>query len=243
MQIPEITAPTIAIAGTNNRFPVRRIFCVGQNYADHAREMGSDPDRQEPFFFSKPADAVVANGTTLPFPPQTEDLHHEVELVIALGAGGKNISVDDAAATIFGAGVGIDLTRRDLQAVAKKAGRPWDMAKGFDRSAPVAALTPGIPATTGSIALTVDGCIMRVRHAIPCLLSLIIRTMVDQSGDLSMMIWSVPEIIATLSTFVELAPGDLIFTGTPAGVCAIQRGQTVRATIEGFDPLEVTFAA
>jgi len=224
MQIPEITAPTIAIAGTNDRFPVRRIFCVGQNYADHAREMGSDPDRQEPFFFSKPADAVVANGTTLPFPPQTEDLHHEVELVIALGAGGKNIGVDDAAATIFGAGVGIDLTRRDLQAVAKKAGRPWDMAKGFDRSAPVAALTPGIPATTGSIALTVDG-------------------ETRQSGDLSMMIWSVPEIIATLSTFVELAPGDLIFTGTPAGVGAIQRGQTVRATIEGFDPLEVTFAA
>ncbi|MEG3173376.1 fumarylacetoacetate hydrolase family protein [Sphingomonas sp. ZB1N12] len=224
MQIPEITAPTIAIAGTNDRFPVRRIFCVGQNYADHAREMGSDPDRQEPFFFSKPADAVVASGTTLPFPPQTEDLHHEVELVIALGAGGKNISVDDAAATIFGAGVGIDLTRRDLQAVAKKAGRPWDMAKGFDRSAPVAALTPGIPATTGSIALTVDG-------------------ETRQSGDLSMMIWSVPEIIATLSTFVELAPGDLIFTGTPAGVGAIQRGQTVRATIEGFDPLEVTFAA
>jgi fumarylpyruvate hydrolase len=224
MQIPEITAPTIAIAGTNDRFPVRRIFCVGQNYADHAREMGSDPDRQEPFFFSKPADAVVANGTTLPFPPQTEDLHHEVELVIALGAGGRNISVDDAAATIFGAGVGIDLTRRDLQAVAKKAGRPWDMAKGFDRSAPVAAITPGIPATTGSIVLTVDG-------------------ETRQSGDLSMMIWSVPEIIATLSTFVELAPGDLIFTGTPAGVGAIQRGQAVRATIEGFDPLEVTFAA
>ncbi|MDQ0836426.1 fumarylacetoacetate hydrolase family protein [Sphingomonas faeni] len=224
MQIPEITAPTIAIAGTNDRFPVRRIFCVGQNYADHAREMGSDPDRQEPFFFSKPADAVVANGTTLPFPPQTEDLHHEVELVIALGAGGKNISVDDAAATIFGAGVGIDLTRRDLQAVAKKAGRPWDMAKGFDRSAPVAALTPGIPAITGSIALTVDG-------------------ETRQSGDLSMMIWSVPEIIATLSTFVELAPGDLIFTGTPAGVGAIQRGQTVCATIAGFEPLEVTFAA
>jgi fumarylpyruvate hydrolase len=224
MHIPTIIAPTVTIAGTTDRFPVRRIFCVGQNYADHAREMGSDPDRQEPFFFSKPADAVVANGTTLPFPSQTEDLHHEVELVIALGAGGKNISVDDAAATIFGAGVGIDLTRRDLQAVAKKAGRPWDMAKGFDRSAPVAALTPGIPATTGSIALTVDG-------------------ETRQSGDLSMMIWSVPEIIATLSTFVELAPGDLIFTGTPAGVCAIQRGQTVRATIEGFDPLEVTFAA
>ncbi|MES3101138.1 fumarylacetoacetate hydrolase family protein [Sphingomonas faeni] len=224
MHIPHVTAPTVAIAGTTDRFPVRRIFCVGQNYADHAREMGSDPDRQEPFFFSKPADAVVANSSTLSFPPQTEDLHHEVEMVIALRAGGKDIAVKDADATIFGAGVGIDLTRRDLQAAAKKAGRPWDMAKGFDRSAPVAALTPGVPATSGSIALTIDG-------------------EVRQSGDLSMMIWSVPEIIATLSTFVALAPGDLIFTGTPAGVGAIQRGQTVRATIDGFETLEVTFAA
>jgi fumarylpyruvate hydrolase len=223
MQIPHITAPTIAIASTNDRFPVRRIFCVGQNYADHAREMGSDPDRQQPFFFSKPADAVVANGSTLPFPAQTEDLHHEVELVVALGAGGSNVSPDDAAAMIFGAGVGIDLTRRDLQAVAKKAGRPWDMAKGFDQSAPIAALTPGVPAATGAIGLSVDG-------------------ETRQSGDLSMMIWSVPEIIATLSTYVELAPGDLIFTGTPAGVGPIRRGQSVRATIDGFEPLEVTFA-
>jgi len=224
MHIPEVTAPTIAIAGTTDRFPVRRIFCVGQNYADHAREMGSDPDRQEPFFFTKPADAVVENGSALPFPPQTQDLHHEVELVVALSTGGKDVAVEDAAAMIFGAGVGIDLTRRDLQAAAKKIGRPWDMAKGFDRSAPIAALTPGVPATSGSIALTVDG-------------------ETRQSGDLSMMIWSVPEIIATLSTFVELAPGDLIFTGTPAGVGPIQRGQTVRATIEGFEPLEVTFTA
>ncbi|MES2421914.1 MAG: fumarylacetoacetate hydrolase family protein [Pseudomonadota bacterium] len=224
MHIPTITVPTVAIAGSTERFPVRRIFCVGQNYADHAREMGSDPDRQEPFFFSKPADAVVANGSTLPFPPRTQDLHHEVELVVALGAGGKDVAVEDAAAMIFGAGVGIDLTRRDLQAAAKKIGRPWDMAKGFDRSAPIAALTPGVPATSGSIALTVDG-------------------ETRQSGDLSMMIWSVPEIIATLSTFVELAPGDLIFTGTPAGVGPIQRGQAVRATIEGFEPLEVTFTA
>jgi fumarylpyruvate hydrolase len=223
MQIPHITAPTIAIASTNDRFPVRRIFCVGQNYADHAREMGSDPDRQQPFFFSKPADAVVANGSTLPFPAQTEDLHHEVELVVALGAGGSNVSPDDAAAMIFGAGVGIDLTRRDLQAVAKKAGRPWDMAKGFDQSAPIAALTPGVPAATGAIALSIDG------HT-------------RQSGDLSMMIWSVPEIIATLSTYVELAPGDLIFTGTPAGVGPILRGQSIRATIDGYEPLEVKFA-
>ena len=223
MHIPAVTAPTIAIAGTTDRFPVRRIFCVGQNYADHAREMGSDPDRQQPFFFTKPADAVVANGTTLPFPVQTEDLHHEVELVVALGTGGANVAVGDASAMIFGAAVGIDLTRRDLQAAAKQAGRPWDMAKGFDRSAPIAALTPGIPAATGAVALSIDG-------------------EPRQSGDLSMMIWSVPEIIATLSTFVELAAGDLIFTGTPAGVGPIRRGQRVRATIDGFEPLEVTFA-
>ncbi len=223
MQIPEITIPTIAIVGSTDRFPVRRIFCVGQNYADHAREMGSDPDRQQPFFFSKPADAVVASGTTLPFPTQTEDLHHEVELVIALGKGGTNVAAADAAAMIFGAGVGIDLTRRDLQAVAKKAGRPWDMAKGFDRSAPVGALTPGEPADSGAIALSVNG-------------------QMRQSGDLSMMIWSVAEVIAVLSTYVALAPGDLIFTGTPAGVGPILRGQRVRATIDGHDPLEIGFA-
>lgn len=222
MNIPEVTPPTVAIVGTADRFPVRRIFCVGQNYADHAREMGSDPDRQQPFFFSKPADAVVASGTTLPFPTQTDDLHHEVELVVAIGVGGKDVAATEAAAMIFGAGVGIDLTRRDLQAVAKKAGRPWDMAKGFDRSAPVGALTPGQPAAQGAIALAVDG-------------------ETRQSGDLSMMIWSVEEVIAALSTFVELAPGDLIFTGTPAGVGPIRRGQRVRATIDGLEPLEIAF--
>ncbi len=222
MQIPAITPPTVAIVGTTDRFPVRRIFCVGQNYADHAREMGSDPDRQQPFFFSKPADAVVASGTTLPFPTQTDDLHHEVELVVAIGVGGKAVAAAEAAAMIFGAGVGIDLTRRDLQAVAKKAGRPWDMAKGFDRSAPIGALTVGQPAAHGAIALTVDG-------------------ETRQSGDLSMMIWSVSEVIAALSTFVELAPGDLIFTGTPAGVGPIRRGQRVRATIDGLEPLEIAF--
>lgn len=223
MQLPVIAQPTVAIAGTDDRFPVRRIFCVGQNYADHAREMGSDPDRQQPFFFTKPADAAVANGTTLPFPSLTQDLHHEVELVVALGAGGKDIAASDAAAMIYGHGVGIDLTRRDLQAVAKKAGRPWDMAKGFDNSAPVGALTPGAPPAIGTIALNVDG-------------------ETRQSGDLSMMIWSVPEIIAVLSTYVELAPGDLIFTGTPAGVGPIQPGQSVCATIDGLEALTITFA-
>jgi fumarylpyruvate hydrolase len=222
MDIPGIAVPTIAIAGTDARFPVRRIFCVGQNYADHAREMGSDPDRQKPFFFTKPADAVTDSGVTLPFPPRTTDLHHEVELVVALGKGGREITVDDAPALIFGHAVGLDLTRRDLQAEAKKTGRPWDMGKGFDHSAPVGALTPGAPPSHGVITLTIDGT-------------------VRQSGNLDQMIWSVTEIIAELSTYVALAPGDLIFTGTPAGVGPIRQGETARGTIDGLASIEICF--
>ena len=220
MQIPVVTAPMIAIAGSTERFPVRRIFCVGQNYADHAREMGSDPDRQQPFFFTKPADAVVPGGGTLPYPSMTNDLHHEVELVVALGTGGTDIAAADALAMIYGHAVGIDLTRRDLQAAAKKAGRPWDMAKGFDRSAPIAALTPGAPPASGPVTLTING-------------------ETRQAGDLSMMIWSVAEVIAALSRQVALAPGDLIFTGTPAGVGPISPGDQVRATIADLTPLEI----
>lgn len=223
MRLPTLDTPTVAISGTSDRFPVRRIFCVGQNYADHAREMGSDPDRQEPFFFTKPADAVVASGTVIPFPVQTEDLHHEVELVVALGAGGRDIAVTDAEATIFGHAVGIDLTRRDMQALAKKAGRPWDMAKGFDQSAPIGLLTPGAPPASGAITLSIDG-------------------EPRQAGDLSQMIWNVAEVIAKLSTLVELAPGDLIFTGTPSGVGAIRRGESVHAEIAGVAALNVSFA-
>lgn len=224
MQIPVVTAPMIAIAGSTERFPVRRIFCVGQNYADHAREMGSDPDRQQPFFFTKPADAVVPGGGTLPYPSMTNDLHHEVELVVALGTGGTDIAAADALAIIYGHAVGIDLTRRDLQAAAKKAGRPWDMAKGFDKSAPIAALTPGAPPASGPVTLTING-------------------ETRQAGDLSMMIWSVAEVIAALSRQVELAPGDLIFTGTPAGVGPILPGAQVRATITDLEPLEILFDA
>jgi fumarylpyruvate hydrolase len=222
--LPIITTPTIAIAASAERFPVRRIFCVGQNYADHAREMGSDPERQPPFFFTKPADAVVDSGALLPFPTRTEELHHEVELVVALAGGGSGLDEAAVPALIFGHAVGLDLTRRDLQAAAKKAGRPWDMAKGFDRSAPVGPLRRGVPPAQGAIALTVDG-------------------VVRQSGDLRDLIWSVAEIVATLSTFVELAPGDLIFTGTPAGVGPIRPGETVRGTIDGVDPVEVRFDA
>lgn len=224
MDLPKVEVPTIAIAGTTRRFPVRRIFCVGQNYADHAREMGANPDREQPFFFSKPADAVVESGAVLPFPSQTNNLHHEVELVVALGVGGSDVSAQDAAAMIFGHAVGIDLTRRDLQADAKAKGRPWDMAKGFDASAPIGALTPGAPPAAGAITLRVNGDLR-------------------QNGDLSQMIWNVAEVISKLSTYVALAPGDLIFTGTPAGVGPILPGETVVAEIAGTAPVEVRFAA
>ncbi|WBO21584.1 fumarylacetoacetate hydrolase family protein [Sphingomonas abietis] len=212
MTLPVVTPPSIAIAGSAERFPVRRIFCVGRNYADHAREMGHDPDREPPFFFTKPADAVCAGGA-LPFPSHTADLHHEVELVVALGEG----------LAVFGCAVGLDLTRRDLQAEAKKLGRPWDMAKGFDRSAPIGPLRVGpLPSASAAISLTIDG---KTR----------------QSGHLADMIWSVPEIIATIAGYVTLMPGDLIFTGTPAGVGPIRPGESVVGTIDGLDPIELRF--
>jgi len=222
MKLPQTTIPTLCVAGSADRFPVRRIYCVGLNYANHAREMGNDPKRDPPFFFSKPPDAVVASGSRLPFPVKTADLHHEVELVIALGAGGASVRSDQASALIFGYAVGIDLTRRDLQAAAKKAGRPWDMAKGFDHSAPIGPLTLGIPPPEAPISLSVDG-------------------QVRQSADLSDMIWKVPEIIASLSTFVALAPGDLIFTGTPSGVGPIAPGQWLHGSIGSIAPIDVCF--
>jgi fumarylpyruvate hydrolase len=223
LMVPQLSVPTIAIAGSEQRFPVRRIYCVGRNYAEHAREMGHDPIRELPFFFSKPADAVVPSGQVLAFPPRTAELHHEVELVIALQRGGVNVETARAAALIFGHAVGIDLTRRDLQAEAKKSGRPWDMAKGFDHSAPIGPLTLGAPPSAGAISLSIDGA-MR------------------QNGDLKDMIWSVAEIVAALSSYVELAPGDLIFTGTPAGVGPIKRGESLRGMIAGIEPIEITFA-
>jgi fumarylpyruvate hydrolase len=220
--VPNLSLPTVAIAGSEQRFPVHRIYCVGRNYADHVREMGHDPRHDSPFFFSKPPDAVIGNVRGLAFPPHTAELHHEVELVVALQQRGVDVAVTDAAALIFGYAVGIDLTRRDLQAEAKKSGRPWDMAKGFDHSAPIGPLALGVPPTSGAISLSIDG---RVR----------------QNGDLKDMIWSVAEIIAALSTYVEVAPGDLIFTGTPAGVGPIKRGESVRGMIAGIEPIEITF--
>ena len=223
--VPAPAVPTVAVEG-GGEFPVRRIFCVGQNFSDHAREMGSDPDRQEPFFFTKPADAVVADGATLPYPAMTQNLHHEVELVVAIGEGGRDIAVDGALGHVWGYAVGVDLTRRDLQAEAKKAGRPWDMAKGFDRSAPVGPMVqaePGRAMDGGAIRLSVNG-------------------QVRQSSDLSHLTWSVAEIVSRLSRYVELAPGDLVFTGTPAGVGAIGPGDEVLAEVEGLPELRVTIA-
>ena len=218
---PPPAQPAVAIAGRSERFPVHRIYCVGRNYAAHAREMGKDPNREAPFFFSKPADAIAAHGATLPFPTRTSDLHHEIELVVALGKGGANIGVAQASQHIFGYAVGLDLTRRDLQAEAKDKGRPWDTAKGFDRSAPISAITPGATLDNGRIWLRVNGDLR-------------------QQGMLADMIWSVPEIIAELSTLYELAPGDLIFTGTPAGVAAIQPGDRLEGGVDGLETLRIT---
>lgn len=217
MKLPVVTIPTLAIEGSSQRFPVHRIYCVGQNYAEHAREMGHT-GRQDPFFFSKPADAVVPSETVLPFPTRTEELHHEVELVIALGQGGSDVGAGAAAQMVFGCAVGVDLTRRDLQAAAKKSGRPWDMAKGFDRSAPIGLIAPGPPPASAAITLAVNG----ERR---------------QAGELSDMIWSPVEIVAVLSTYVALAPGDLIFTGTPAGVGRLLPGDRVDASIDGLPSL------
>lgn len=209
--------PSLAVAGSTERFPIRRVFCVGRNYGAHAREMGSDPNREPPFFFSKPADAVVPASGALPYPPATRDLHHEVELVVALGAGGAGVEPDEAMALVWGYGVGLDLTRRDLQAAAKDAGRPWDMAKGFDASAPCSPLVPA--ATLG--------------HPVDARIWLEVNGALRQEGRLDEMIWPVADVISHLSRLVTLAPGDLIYTGTPAGVAALLPGDRVRGGVDG----------
>jgi fumarylpyruvate hydrolase len=223
----ELSVPTVAIHGSDQRFPVNRVYCVGRNYAAHAKEMGADPDREAPFFFSKPANAVMFNGRDIPYPSRTADLHHEVELVVALNKGGSRLSLDEARSAVFGYATGIDFTRRDLQAEAKDKGRPWDTAKGFDCSAPVSAITPSSETgtiTAGSISLSVNG-------------------KPKQQGDISDLIWNVEEVIAELSTYYELQAGDLIFTGTPAGVGAVVVGDTIEAQIDGLQPLQLTLSA
>jgi fumarylpyruvate hydrolase len=206
----------VPVAG-GKKFPVRRVFCVGRNYAAHAREMGNDPDREPPFFFTKPADALVSGGAETAYPPATANLHHEMELVVAIGKAGADVSPEAALDHVFGYAAGIDLTRRDLQDEAKAMRRPWDMSKGFDASGPIGEISPvsviGHPAA-GRIALMVNG-------------------EPRQTGDLADQIWPVPNIIAALSRLVTLAPGDLIYTGTPEGVGPLVRGDLVEGTIEG----------
>jgi len=225
--IPAPAAPSLAIAGQQARFPLRRVYCVGRNYSEHAREMGHDPDREPPFFFSKPADAVIPASGVVPYPTLTADLHYEVELVVAIAKGGKNIAAEQALEHVWGYTVGVDLTRRDLQAAAKKLGRPWDFAKGFDDSAPANPLLPvsqiGHPAK-GKIWLDVNG-------------------ETRQRGDLSDQIWQVAEVISHLSQAIELKPGDLIYTGTPAGVGAINPGDVITGGIAGLSEFSFTLGA
>jgi fumarylpyruvate hydrolase len=215
--------PSVAVAGSSQRFPVRRIFCVGRNYAAHARELGND-ERDPPFFFTKPADAVVDSGVTIPYPALTQNLHHEIELVAAIGRGGLRIARDAALDHVWGYGVGVDLTRRDLQDVAKKAARPWDWAKGFDQSAPCGALAPA--AATG--------------HPQKGRIWLAVNGEVKQHGDLAELIWPIADIVAICSEAVELQPGDLIFTGTPAGVGAVVAGDRVSGGVDGIGTVEFT---
>lgn len=204
-------------------FPVRRIFCVGQNYRDHTKEMGGDPETDPPFFFMKPAGAIVQSGGTMPYPPGTSDLQHEVELVVAMNMGGRNVPPEEANDMVFGYAVGLDMTKRDVQTELKKTGRPWEMAKAFDFSAPCSAIA--LKTHTGVIA----------KGKMECRVNGQLR----QSGDLEGMIWGVPQIIHYLSQQVEIAPGDLIFTGTPAGVGPVVKGDKIEATIAGLAPLSI----
>jgi len=227
-----VSPPTVVglpVAGTADQFPVRRVYCVGRNYAAHAREMGFDPDREPPFFFCKPNDDAsivpVPAGETaaIPYPGLTSNYHYEAELVVAIGKGGRDIAAEDAANHIYGYAVGLDMTRRDLQIKMREQGRPWEIGKAFDHSAPIGPvrrLADIGELNRGAITLTVDG-------------------QARQSSDMTHRIWSVSEVIANLSTLFELQPGDLIFTGTPEGVGAVQRGQTIEVRVDGLDALSV----
>ena len=221
-----ITPPpqaALAVAGSSETFPVRRIWCVGRNYLEHIKEMGQD-EREPPFFFAKPADAIVPDGATVPYPPLTKDMHHEVELVVALKSGGRNIPVDKALDCVWGYGVGIDLTRRDLQIASRELKRPWEVGKAFDASAPCGAL---ISAT-------------KIGHPKKAKITLKCNGKVRQDGDLAQMIWNVPEVISKLSEMVALEAGDIIMTGTPSGVAATVAGDKLECEVDGVGKLAVT---
>ena len=220
--IPTPIRPSLPVRGTSERFPVRRIYCIGRNYADHAIEMGHDPEKEPPFFFQKNAENIDSSGE-FPYPPETNDVHFEVEMIVALKSGGVNIEIADAMQLVFGYGVGLDMTRRDLQGEMKKLGRPWEIGKAFERSAPMGPLV-SINETgqldSGVISLSVDGT-------------------VRQNGDLNQMIWKVPEQIAYLSRFYDIAAGDLIMSGTPAGVGSIHKGEIMECRVDGLEPFVV----
>lgn len=221
------TAPTIAATSGGHGFPVRRVFCIGRNYAAHAREMGRDPDREPPFFFTKWAETVVPTGSAIPYPSETSNFHYEAELVVAIGAPGRGIAAADALAHVYGYATGLDMTRRDLQLDAREKGRPWDTGKNVEQSSPLGLIHPASEVghlAQGRIALTVNGA-------------------VKQEADLADLIWSVPEVIAYVSRFYGLEPGDLIYTGTPAGVGAVGIGDAIKVSIAGLSDCEVTVKA
>jgi fumarylpyruvate hydrolase len=220
--IDPVVLPSLPVEGDTRRFAVNRIYCVGRNYADHAREMGHDPDREPPFFFMKPASAIVTDGKNMQYPSLSKDVHHEIEMVVAIGKGGANIPADRALEHVYGYGVGLDMTRRDLQGEAKKMGRPWDTGKAFDQSAPCSALVPAA----------------RCGHPAEGLVRLLVNGAVRQEGNLNQLIWNVPDTIAYLSTLFTLQPGDLIFSGTPAGVGPIQKGDVLEGQVAGLPALK-----
>lgn len=219
---PQVSA--LPIVGSEMSFPVRRVYCVGRNYVEHIREMKEGDERDPPFFFQKPTDSIIADGSTVPYPQHTEDFHHEIELVVAIGKGGRNISVSAACEHVFGYAVGIDLTRRDRQREARELGQPWEVGKSFDHSAPCGPIHP----------------VSSVGHLQKGAITLAVNGQPRQRGDLSELIWNVPEIISNLSRQYELAPGDVIFTGTPAGVGAVVPGDRLEGSVNGLGSLTIT---
>jgi fumarylpyruvate hydrolase len=224
MNLFELPQPTVPIAGCDELFPVRRIYCIGRNYAKHVAEMGYDVKRSKPFYFAKPADAIVQSGSTVDYPKKTADLHHEIEFVVAIGKRGSDIDVADALDYVFGYAVGIDLTRRDLQRAAKEKARPWETAKGFDQSAPISAIHRAAD----------------IGHPAEGRIWLAVNDEIRQDAGLNELIWNVSESVAELSTYFELAPGDLLYTGTPAGVGPLVRGDEVTGGIDGIDEIRIT---